>query len=104
MTAPLYALGRFSSWFVCTHAADARCECRKPAPGMILRALRELGVPPERCALVGDIGADMEAARAAGVRAVLVPTPVTRREEIAAAPAVARDLPGAVALLLGGGA
>jgi histidinol-phosphate phosphatase family protein len=94
------ALGRFSAWFVCPHAARDGCACRKPAPGMILRALRELGVAPDRCALVGDIGADVAAARAAGVRAILVPTPATRREEIGAAPEVARDLLGAVDLLL----
>jgi phosphoglycolate phosphatase-like HAD superfamily hydrolase len=52
---------------------------------------------------VGDIGSDVEAARSAGARAVLVPTPVTRPEEIAAAPAVASDLHGAVDLLLGRG-
>ncbi|MBV8300222.1 MAG: HAD hydrolase-like protein, partial [Candidatus Eremiobacteraeota bacterium] len=54
------------------------------------------------CVVVGDIGADLEAAQAAGARAILVPTPVTRAEEIAAAPLVARDLHEAVALLLGG--
>jgi phosphoglycolate phosphatase-like HAD superfamily hydrolase len=51
--------------------------------------------------VVGDIGSDVEAARAAGARAILVPTAITRAEEIAAAPVVARDLDEAVALLLG---
>jgi D-glycero-D-manno-heptose 1,7-bisphosphate phosphatase len=51
---------------------------------------------------VGDIGADVEAARAAGARGVLVPTPLTRPEEIAAAPEVAPDLAAAVDLLLEG--
>jgi D-glycero-D-manno-heptose 1,7-bisphosphate phosphatase len=43
----------------------------------------------------------MEAARAAGAPAVLVPTAVTRAEEVAAAPVVAPDLVAAVELLLG---
>ena len=51
--------------------------------------------------MVGDIGADVEAARAAGARAVLVPTASTRAEEVAAAPAAAPDLVAAVELLLG---
>ena len=51
-----------------------------------------LGVRPEECVVIGDIGADAEAARAAGARSVLVPTPVTRAEEVAAAPVVATDL------------
>ena len=51
--------------------------------------------------VIGDIGADVEAARAAGARAVLVPTAVTRPEEVAAAPEVAADLLSAVELVLG---
>jgi histidinol-phosphate phosphatase family protein len=84
----------------CPHGPDDGCACRKPAPGLILRAAARLGVDPRRCAVVGDIGADVEAARAAGARGVLVPTPRTRQEEVAAAPEVAPDLESAVALLL----
>jgi ribonucleotide monophosphatase NagD (HAD superfamily) len=51
--------------------------------------------------VIGDIGSDVEAARAAGARAVLVPTGVTRPEEITAAPVVAPDLIAAVELVLG---
>jgi phosphoglycolate phosphatase-like HAD superfamily hydrolase len=54
--------------------------------------------------VVGDIGADVDAAQAAGARAILVPTPVTRAEEIAAAPAVAPDLAAAVECILAGSA
>jgi phosphoglycolate phosphatase-like HAD superfamily hydrolase len=50
--------------------------------------------------VIGDIGADVEAARAAGAQAILVPTPVTRAEEIAAAPEVAPDLAAAVDRIL----
>jgi phosphoglycolate phosphatase-like HAD superfamily hydrolase len=51
--------------------------------------------------LIGDTGADVAAAQAAGARAVLVPTPVTRRQEIADAPLVAADLSEALDLLFG---
>jgi phosphoglycolate phosphatase-like HAD superfamily hydrolase len=51
--------------------------------------------------LVGDIGADMEAALAAGARGILVPNLATRPEEVAAAPEVAPDLETAVARVLG---
>ncbi|MEA2290636.1 MAG: hypothetical protein QOD55_2633 [Solirubrobacteraceae bacterium] len=94
-------LGPLGPWLVCPHGPDEGCDCRKPAPGLVLAAAERLGVPPERCAVVGDIGADVEAARAAGARGVLVPTARTRREEIAAAPERARDLAEAVDLLLG---
>lgn len=43
------------------------CECRKPAPGMILRASQELGVSLSNSLLVGDKPSDIEAARRAGV-------------------------------------
>ena len=95
-------LGPIAEWFYCPHGDDARCSCRKPAPGLVHRAATALGVRPDECALIGDTGADVRAALAAGVRPVLVPTPVTRREEIAAAPEVVRDIGAAVDLLLGG--
>ena len=94
--------GPLGPWVVCPHAPDDDCSCRKPGPGLVLQAAAALGVDPTRCAVIGDIGSDVEAARAAGARAVLVPTPRTRREEVKAAPEVAPDLPTAVDLLLGG--
>jgi HAD superfamily hydrolase (TIGR01662 family) len=94
-------LGPFDVTVVCPHGADDGCDCRKPRPGMVRRAASRLGVPPERCALVGDIGSDVGAALAAGARPILVPTDVTRADEVAAAPEVAADLAAAVDLLLG---
>lgn len=94
-------LGPFGAWLFCPHAPDDACDCRKPRPGMVLDAAARLGVAPERCVVVGDIGADMEAALAAGARGILVPTAATRPEEVAAAPEVAPDLEAAVARMLG---
>jgi D-glycero-D-manno-heptose 1,7-bisphosphate phosphatase len=87
---------------VCPHGPEDGCACRKPRPAMVEAAASALGVEPGRCAVIGDIGADVAAATAAGARAVLVPTPVTREEEIRAAPAVALSLGAAVDLLLEG--
>jgi histidinol-phosphate phosphatase family protein len=94
-------LGPLGPWFVCPHGPGEGCACRKPAPGMVLSAATALGVQPHECALIGDTGADVDAALAAGARAVLVPTAVTRQEEVRAAPEVAPDLASAVDLLLG---
>jgi HAD superfamily hydrolase (TIGR01662 family) len=94
-------LGPLGPWFMCPHHPDAGCACRKPEPGLVLRAAERLSVAPERCALIGDIGADIEAARAAGARGVLVPTARTRPEEVARADLVAPDLGAAVDALLG---
>ncbi|MGW0614715.1 D-glycero-alpha-D-manno-heptose-1,7-bisphosphate 7-phosphatase [Streptomyces sp. NPDC002788] len=93
-------LGPFAVWAVCPHGPGEGCGCRKPAPGLVLAACRRLAVPPERTVVIGDIGADMEAARAAGARGILVPTDATRAEEVRAAGATASDLLEAVGRVL----
>jgi HAD superfamily hydrolase (TIGR01662 family) len=93
-------LGPFDDVRWCPHAEADGCACRKPAPGLLLAAAEQLGVDPLRCAMIGDIGADMGAARAAGMRGILVPTAATRREEVTAAPERAASFARAVELLL----
>ncbi|GAA4189819.1 hypothetical protein GCM10022219_06150 [Microbacterium oryzae] len=93
-------LGPFDVWRYCPHGPEDGCACRKPRPGMVLSAAAALGLAPSQVAVIGDIGADMGAAAAAGARAVLVPTARTLPEEVAAAPAVATDLRAAVEMLL----
>lgn len=92
-------LGPFDLWELCPHRQDEGCSCRKPQPGMLLAAAARLGLEPGALAMVGDIGADVEAARAAGMRPVLVPTSSTRADEVAGAPEVAGDLGEAIRLL-----
>lgn len=94
-------LGPFDDWFICPHAPDDGCACRKPAPGMVLAAARAWECAPEQLAVVGDIGADVQAAANAGAWGVLVPTPVTSTEEISASAFVAPNLAVAVDLLVG---
>ncbi|RGC67328.1 D-glycero-beta-D-manno-heptose-1,7-bisphosphate 7-phosphatase [Micromonospora sp. MW-13] len=93
-------LGPFDTWRVCPHDDGAGCGCRKPAAGLVRAAAADLGTTPGRCVVVGDIGRDMTAALAAGASGVLVPTPVTRAEEVAAAPHTAPTLPAAVEEIL----
>jgi histidinol-phosphate phosphatase family protein len=95
-------LGPLGPLEYCPHGPQSGCDCRKPRPGLILRAAARLGVDPSDCAVIGDIGADVEAARAAGARGVLVPTERTRPEEVADAAEVAPDLAAAVDLLIDG--
>ncbi|HET6964426.1 MAG TPA: HAD-IIIA family hydrolase [Acidimicrobiales bacterium] len=94
--------GPFDWWAVCCHSPEDGCDCRKPAAGLVLQAAQALGVPPSDCAVIGDIGADVEAARAAGARSVLVPTRRTRPAEIRAARQVAPDILTAVDLIVAG--
>lgn len=59
-------LGPFAGFFICPHAPEDACECRKPKPKLILDAARALGVDPACCVVVGDRETDVEAARSAG--------------------------------------
>ena len=95
-------LGPVGPWLVCPHAPDERCGCRKPAPGLVLEAARRLGVPPSQCVVVGDVGSDVEAARLAGARAILVPTSKTMSREVAGTAEVAHDLASVVDRVVGG--
>jgi histidinol-phosphate phosphatase family protein len=64
--------GEIDAVYVCEHAPQADCDCRKPAPGLILQAASELGFALPQAYLIGDHETDVKAARAAGVRPVLV--------------------------------
>jgi D,D-heptose 1,7-bisphosphate phosphatase len=65
------------AWYHCPHHPTAglgeyrrECDCRKPAPGMMLRAIDEWGPDVARSFMIGDMPKDLEAAAAAGVRGV----------------------------------
>jgi histidinol-phosphate phosphatase family protein len=59
-------LGPFAGFFVCPHAPEDACECRKPKPKLILDAARALGITPSQCVVVGDRASDVDAAHNAG--------------------------------------
>ena len=58
--------------YFCPHGPGDGCDCRKPAPGMIRNAMRDLGFDPAEAVVIGDSDADMGAALAAGVAGVRV--------------------------------
>jgi D-glycero-D-manno-heptose 1,7-bisphosphate phosphatase len=66
--------GRIDAVYYCPHCPDEDCPCRKPRPGLILRAARELDIDLAASWLIGDDLRDLETAKAAGVRPVLVRT------------------------------
>lgn len=79
----------------CPHHPDSKCSCRKPAPGMLLQAARDLGIHLPGSFAVGDRIRDVEAGLAAGCGAVLLgdgPAPDGVR--------LAASLPEAVASIL----
>lgn len=88
--------GAIDAWFICPHANGADCDCRKPRPGLVLSAIRRFESAPKHVAVIGDIGADVEAAASAGAIGILVPNARTLEAEIRTAPFVCTDLVKAV--------
>jgi len=63
---------RLDGIFICPHHPEDACSCRKPAPGLVLRAQRELGLVSDRAIVVGDKASDVGLARNIGATAVFV--------------------------------
>ena len=63
---------RLEAIYICPHGPDDGCDCRKPAPGMVKIAMRDLGFGPDQAVFIGDSDADMGAAAAAGVAGLRV--------------------------------
>lgn len=60
--------------YYCPHLPGAGCSCRKPEPGLILRAAKDLGIDVASSWMIGDKQIDLEAAKRAGCRGVRVET------------------------------
>lgn len=59
--------GRVDGLYMCPHTPQDQCECRKPRPGMILQAARDLSLDLSRSWMIGDALSDLQAGKAAGV-------------------------------------
>jgi D-glycero-D-manno-heptose 1,7-bisphosphate phosphatase len=58
--------------YYCPHVPAAECACRKPRPGLLLHAASDFGIELGRSVMIGDSLSDVEAAIAAGTRAMLI--------------------------------
>jgi D-glycero-D-manno-heptose 1,7-bisphosphate phosphatase len=68
-------IGPFAGFFVCPHAPEDACACRKPMPQLILDAAKAIGVDPSCCVVVGDRESDIQAARNAGAIPIKIDGP-----------------------------
>ena len=67
--------GKITDIFFCPHLPNEGCNCRKPAPGLLLQAQRKYSIDLSMSFMVGDSAKDIECARNAGCgKAVLVKT------------------------------
>jgi D-glycero-D-manno-heptose 1,7-bisphosphate phosphatase len=62
--------GQIDGVFMCPHAPGDQCNCRKPNPGLLLQAAKELSLDLSRSWMIGDAWSDLLAGKAAGVRGV----------------------------------
>jgi D-glycero-D-manno-heptose 1,7-bisphosphate phosphatase len=60
--------GRVDGVYLCPHKPDDDCFCRKPKPGLLLQAAKELSLDLQSSWMIGDAWSDVQAGRAAGVR------------------------------------
>jgi D-glycero-D-manno-heptose 1,7-bisphosphate phosphatase len=87
-------------FYVCAHDDADRCDCRKPQPGLILRAAREHGLLLADSYLVGDRWKDIAAGKAAGVATVFVDHGYAEHRPQPAADATVSTLQGAAQWIL----
>ena len=66
--------GRIDAVFYCPHTADARCDCRKPKPGMLVEIGRRFNIELTGVPCIGDGLRDLQAAEAVGAQPMLVLT------------------------------
>jgi D-glycero-D-manno-heptose 1,7-bisphosphate phosphatase len=87
--------------YCCPHDDGDGCDCRKPEPGLLLRAARDLGFDPGCAFVVGDKASDLEAGRRVGATTILVRTGQGAAAEASGALAnvVADDLHGAADII-----
>ena len=95
--------GAVDAIYYCPHTPSDGCDCRKPAPGLVLRAARDHAIDLAGSYFVGDSAGDIECGRAVGVRTVLVETGLAEQRPdpaVVRPDYVARDLGDAVAWIL----
>jgi D-glycero-D-manno-heptose 1,7-bisphosphate phosphatase len=64
--------GRIDGVYYCPHRPDEGCPCRKPKPGLLLRAASDWRIDLGASVLIGDAVTDIQAAQAAGCRSILI--------------------------------
>jgi len=59
-------------FYFCPHRPDEKCKCRKPSPGMILKAAQEHNIDMNQSFMIGDSLTDIQAAEKAGCEGILL--------------------------------
>ncbi|WP_340268393.1 D-glycero-alpha-D-manno-heptose-1,7-bisphosphate 7-phosphatase [Sphingobium mellinum] len=63
-----------AAWYICPHAPTDHCDCRKPLPGLALRAARDFSLDLHRCWMIGDKRSDLQLGDSVGASSILLLT------------------------------
>lgn len=83
---------RVDAIYYCPHHPDDNCDCRKPKPGMILRAANDYDIDLKRSFVMGDMPSDIAMGQATGCRTILIGNRPPMSGGEAAPEAIARDI------------
>ncbi len=70
------------AFYVCSHHWDSNCECRKPKPGLLLRAINDFKLDPNRSLMIGDRESDVDAGINSGIQSFLFVEKMTSEERV----------------------
>jgi len=79
--------GRIDGVYICPHTAENHCTCRKPQPGLLLRAAQDLSLDLPRSVMIGDALTDLAAGQAARVSHTILVETGRGKEQALTAPA-----------------
>lgn len=77
--------------FYCSHQPEEKCQCRKPKPGLLLKAAEELGINLRDAFMIGDQETDIKTGKAAGCHTILIANRTNGKEEITDPPDYTAD-------------
>jgi histidinol-phosphate phosphatase family protein len=72
--------GKIEKIYFCPHHPNDLCSCRKPKPGMILKAIKENDIDPTKSFMVGDRIMDVQVGKTVGCRTILVESDLGLKE------------------------
>jgi D-glycero-D-manno-heptose 1,7-bisphosphate phosphatase len=99
--------GKIDGVYLCPHDPDHGCDCRKPKPGLLLQAAKELSLDLKRSWMIGDAWSDVQAGQAAGVLGSIIVKTGRGKEQLSMNQPggfkdyqISNDLPHALATIL----
>jgi histidinol-phosphate phosphatase family protein len=72
--------GKIVDIYYCPHHPDDKCNCRKPAPGMLIKAIKDHHINPKKSFMIGDRMMDVKVGKKVGTRTIIIPSTLGLKE------------------------